>query len=117
MLTGQLHGLLDELGAVAIRRLGVEPVWRGERLAILAEHPRHLGVGDADRFTVAINDTAPQPAPTIGSRQKVRAVQIDVDPTMIGMRYPFEVNLVGDAATTLSALLPPGGRPAGSGRA
>jgi len=30
-----------------------------------------------------------------------RAVQIDVDPTMIGLRYPFEVNLVGDAAATL----------------
>jgi pyruvate dehydrogenase (quinone) len=37
---------------------------------------------------------------------KARAVQIDVDPTMIGMRYPFEVNLVGDAAATLRALLP-----------
>jgi pyruvate dehydrogenase (quinone) len=37
---------------------------------------------------------------------QVRAVQIDVDPTMIGMRYPYELNLVGDAATTLRALLP-----------
>ncbi len=31
----------------------------------------------------------------------MRAVQIDLDPTMVGMRYPFEVNLVGDAAATL----------------
>jgi pyruvate dehydrogenase (quinone) len=37
---------------------------------------------------------------------QARAVQIDIDPTMIGMRYPFEVNLVGDARTTLQALLP-----------
>jgi len=37
---------------------------------------------------------------------QARAVQIDVDPTMIGMRYPFEVNLVGDAAETLDRLLP-----------
>ncbi len=37
---------------------------------------------------------------------KARAVQIDVDGTMIGMRYPTEVNLVGDAAETLSALIP-----------
>ncbi|GAB2661107.1 thiamine pyrophosphate-requiring protein [Kribbella swartbergensis] len=37
---------------------------------------------------------------------KVRAVQIDVDPTMIGMRYPYEVNLVGDAAATLRELTP-----------
>lgn len=33
-----------------------------------------------------------------------RAVQIDIDPAMIGMRYPTEVNLVGDAAETLRAL-------------
>ena len=29
---------------------------------------------------------------------QARAVQIDIDGTMIGMRYPYEVNLVGDAA-------------------
>ncbi|MBB6121901.1 thiamine pyrophosphate-requiring protein [Nocardiopsis algeriensis] len=34
-----------------------------------------------------------------------RAVQIDIDPSVIGMRYPTEVNLVGDAAATLRALL------------
>jgi pyruvate dehydrogenase (quinone) len=33
-------------------------------------------------------------------------VQIDLDGTMIGMRYPTEVNLVGDARATLQALLP-----------
>ena len=37
---------------------------------------------------------------------QAKAVQIDLDPTMIGMRYPYQVNLVGDAATTLRALIP-----------
>jgi pyruvate dehydrogenase (quinone) len=37
---------------------------------------------------------------------QARGVQIDIDPTMIGLRYPFEVNLVGDARATLRALLP-----------
>ena len=37
---------------------------------------------------------------------KARAVQIDLDGALIGMRYPTEVNLVGDAAATLRALLP-----------
>ncbi len=37
---------------------------------------------------------------------QARGVQIDIDPTMIGLRYPFEVNLVGDAQQTLRALLP-----------
>jgi pyruvate dehydrogenase (quinone) len=37
---------------------------------------------------------------------QARAVQIDVDGSLIGMRYPTEVNLLGDARTTLQALLP-----------
>ncbi len=37
---------------------------------------------------------------------KARAVQIDLDPARIGLRYPVEVGLVGDCATTLRALLP-----------
>ncbi|MFJ9968965.1 thiamine pyrophosphate-requiring protein [Streptomyces avermitilis] len=37
---------------------------------------------------------------------QARAVQIDIDPFMIGLRYPFEVNLVGDAKETLRALIP-----------
>lgn len=37
---------------------------------------------------------------------QARAVQIDLDPAMLGLRYPVEVNLHGDAADTLRALLP-----------
>ena len=37
---------------------------------------------------------------------KARGVQIDIDPGMLSLRYPMEVNLVGDAAETLRALLP-----------
>jgi pyruvate dehydrogenase (quinone) len=35
-----------------------------------------------------------------------RGVQIDIDGTMTSLRYPMEVNLIGDSATTLRALLP-----------
>jgi pyruvate dehydrogenase (quinone) len=35
-----------------------------------------------------------------------RAVQIDLDPRNLGLRYPVEVNLCGDASATLRALLP-----------
>ena len=35
-----------------------------------------------------------------------RAVQIDIKADMLSLRYPMEVNLVGDSAETLSALLP-----------
>jgi pyruvate dehydrogenase (quinone) len=37
---------------------------------------------------------------------QARAVQIDHDATMLGLRYPFEVNLHGDSAETLRRLLP-----------
>jgi pyruvate dehydrogenase (quinone) len=37
---------------------------------------------------------------------QARGVQIDIDPGMLGLRYLMEVNLVGDAAATLAALLP-----------
>jgi pyruvate dehydrogenase (quinone) len=35
-----------------------------------------------------------------------RGVQIDIDGRMLGIRYPMEVNLVGDAAETLRVLIP-----------
>ena len=37
---------------------------------------------------------------------QARAVQIDIDAAMLGLRYPVDVNLHGDAAETLRALLP-----------
>ena len=37
---------------------------------------------------------------------KVRAVQIDIKGSMLGIRYDTEVNLQGDSALTLNALLP-----------
>nr|WP_314872476.1 thiamine pyrophosphate-requiring protein [uncultured Pseudomonas sp.] len=37
---------------------------------------------------------------------QARGVQIDLAPDMLSLRYPMEVNLVGDAADTLDALLP-----------
>jgi pyruvate dehydrogenase (quinone) len=37
---------------------------------------------------------------------KARGVQIDLDPRMLGIRYPTEVNLVGDSSATLRQLIP-----------
>ena len=41
----------------------------------------------------------PKPGQALG-------VQIDIDPTRIGLRYPVEVGLVGDSRATLKRLLP-----------
>jgi pyruvate dehydrogenase (quinone) len=35
-----------------------------------------------------------------------RGVQIDIDGSRLSLRYPMEINMVGDSATTLRALLP-----------
>ena len=37
---------------------------------------------------------------------QARGVQIDIDGRMLGIRYPMELNLVGDSAATLRELLP-----------
>jgi pyruvate dehydrogenase (quinone) len=37
---------------------------------------------------------------------QARGVEIDIDSAMIGIRYPTEVNLVGDAKATLRGLIP-----------
>ena len=37
---------------------------------------------------------------------QARGVQIDIDGRLLGLRYPMEVNLVGDSAETLRALVP-----------
>jgi pyruvate dehydrogenase (quinone) len=37
---------------------------------------------------------------------QARGVQIDIDARRIGMRYPMDVHLIGDAKETLTALLP-----------
>jgi pyruvate dehydrogenase (quinone) len=37
---------------------------------------------------------------------QARAIQIDIDPKLLSIRYPTEVNLTGDAAETLRALIP-----------
>jgi pyruvate dehydrogenase (quinone) len=46
-----------------------------------------------------------------------RGVQIDIDGAMLSLRYPMEVNLIGDSTATLRALLPMlEQKPAGSWR-
>jgi pyruvate dehydrogenase (quinone) len=37
---------------------------------------------------------------------QARGIQIDIDGRLLGIRYPMDVNLVGDSAETLRALLP-----------
>ena len=73
-------------------------------IGLLGTRPSYELMMDCDTLLI-VGSSFPytQFLPELG---KARAVQIDVDAGRIGMRYPTELNLVGDAATTLRALIP-----------
>ncbi|WP_413806510.1 thiamine pyrophosphate-requiring protein [Streptomyces sp. OE57] len=71
---------------------------------LLGTRPSYELMRDCDTLlTIGSSFPYSQFLPDFG---KARGVQIDLDPHMIGMRYPYEVNLVGDARETLLRLLP-----------
>ena len=73
-------------------------------IGLLGTRPSYEMMRDCDRLLiVGSNFPYSQFLPEYG---KARGVQIDVDGRSIGMRYPTEVNLVGDARETLRALIP-----------
>nr|BFE35955.1 thiamine pyrophosphate-requiring protein [Actinomadura rugatobispora] len=73
-------------------------------IGLLGTRPSYELMRDCDTLLiVGSNFPYTQFLPPFG---QARAVQIDIDGRMIGMRYPTEANLVGDAAETLRALLP-----------
>jgi pyruvate dehydrogenase (quinone) len=73
-------------------------------IGLLGTRPSYEMMTDCDTLLiVGSNFPYSQYLPEFG---QTRAVQIDIDGTLIGMRYPTEVNLVGDARATLQALLP-----------
>ncbi|MGR6973779.1 thiamine pyrophosphate-requiring protein [Streptomyces cynarae] len=73
-------------------------------IGLLGTRPSYELMRDCDTLlTIGSSFPYTQFLPDFG---KARAVQIDIDPHMIGMRYPYEVNLVGDARATLQRLIP-----------
>ncbi|WP_067903875.1 thiamine pyrophosphate-requiring protein [Nocardia vaccinii] len=73
-------------------------------IGLLGTRPSYELMRDCDTLLiVGSNLPYAQFFPEFG---QARAVQIDIDGAMIGMRYPTEVNLVGDAKATLAELIP-----------
>jgi pyruvate dehydrogenase (quinone) len=73
-------------------------------IGLLGTRPSYELMRDCDTLLiVGSNFPYSQFLPEFG---QARGVQIDIDARLIGMRYPTEVNLVGDAAETLRALIP-----------
>ncbi|MBO9513603.1 MAG: thiamine pyrophosphate-requiring protein [Variovorax sp.] len=70
--------------------LGTEPSW-----TLMQECDTLLMVGSSFPYS----EFLPKPG-------RARGVQVDIDGTLLSLRYPMEVNLVGDSGATLRALLP-----------
>ncbi len=106
----QLEQVADLLGAgVAKALLGKDVLsdelpWVTGSIGLLGTRPTHEMMTGCDTLLI-VGSSLPysQFLPEYG---QARCVQIDIDPNMIGMRYPTEVNLVADAAAALDALVP-----------
>ena len=73
-------------------------------IGLLGTRPSYEMMMDCDTLLiVGSNFPYTQFMPKFG---QARAIHIDIDGTLIGMRYPTELNMVADAATALDALIP-----------
>ncbi len=73
-------------------------------IGLLGTRPSYEMMRDCDTLLI-VGSSFPY-TQFLPALDQARSVQIDIDSSMIGMRYPNEVNLIGDAASTLAALLP-----------
>jgi pyruvate dehydrogenase (quinone) len=81
-------GLPNVTGSIGL--LGTAPSWK-----MMEDCDTLLMVGSSFPYS----EFLPKPG-------QARGVQIDIEPRQLGLRYPMEINLVGDAKLTLQALLP-----------
>ncbi|MFF2550725.1 thiamine pyrophosphate-requiring protein [Nocardia sp. NPDC058058] len=73
-------------------------------IGLLGTRPSYELMRDCDTLLIiGSNFPYSQFMPDFG---QARAVQIDIDGALIGLRYPTEVNLVGDAKATLAEMIP-----------
>jgi pyruvate dehydrogenase (quinone) len=100
----------DLLGAGAARALNGRAVlpddrpWVTGSIGLLGTKPSYdLMEGCDTLLMIGSNFPYSEWLPEPG---QARGVQIDIDARLIGNRYPMEVNLVGDSAETLRALIP-----------
>ncbi len=78
--------------------------WVTGTIGLLGSKPSSDMMDDCD--TLLMIGTGFPWAEFLPKTGQARAVQIDIDASMLGVRYPTEVNLHGDSVETLRALLP-----------
>ncbi|HJQ43427.1 MAG TPA: thiamine pyrophosphate-requiring protein [Jatrophihabitantaceae bacterium] len=106
----ELTEVADLLGAGAAKALLGKDVlpddlpWVTGSIGLLGTIPSYRMMTGCDTLlTVGSNFPYTQFLPEFG---QARGIQIDRSGKFIGMRYPYELNLVGDAQATLRALIP-----------
>ena len=106
----ELTTIADLLGAGAAKALLGKDVlpddlpWVTGSIGLLGTMASYRLMMDCDTLlTVGSNFPYTQFLPKL---DQARAIQIDRSGKWIGMRYPYELNLVGDAQATLAALIP-----------
>ena len=108
--SGEVEQVAELLGAGAARALNGRAVlsdelpWVTGSIGLLGTRPSYDLMEGCDTLLMIgsnfpYSEWLPEP-------DQARGVQIDIDARLIGNRYPMEVNLVGDAADTLRALIP-----------
>ena len=73
-------------------------------IGLLGSKPTHEMISDCDTLLM-IGSSFPY-AEWLPEPGQARGVQIDIDGRLVGIRYPMEVNLVGDSRDTLRELIP-----------
>ncbi|OMC17545.1 MULTISPECIES: thiamine pyrophosphate-requiring protein [unclassified Mycobacterium] len=106
----ELVEVAELLGAGAAKALLGKDVlpddlpWVTGAIGLLGTRPSYELMRDCDALlTVGSSFPYTQFMPQFG---QAKAVQIDVDGRMIGMRYPYSINIVADAKSALRALIP-----------
>ncbi|PBB66020.1 thiamine pyrophosphate-requiring protein [Mesorhizobium sp. WSM4312] len=108
--TQQVIEVADRLGAGAAKALLGKAVlpdslpWVTGSIGLLGTEPSWNLMRDCDTLLM-IGSGFPY-AEFLPKEGQAKGVQIDLEPGMMSLRYPMDVNLVGEAAETLEALLP-----------
>ena len=108
--TDEVIAVADRLGAGAAKALLGKQVlpddlpWVTGSIGMLGTLPSYKLMMECDTLLM-IGSGFPY-SEFLPKEGQARGVQLDLDPAMLSIRYPLEVNLTGDAKATLAALLP-----------
>jgi pyruvate dehydrogenase (quinone) len=108
--TDNVVAIADKLGAGCAKALlGKEVLpdtlpWVTGSIGLLGTKPSYDLMMECDTFLM-LGSGFPY-SEFLPKEGQARGVQVDIDPAMLSIRFPHEVNLQGDVALTIDALLP-----------